>query len=187
MNEEFKYTSGQYAKLLGISKEALRSRRRRGELESEYIVKNNICLYREPASKHSKKPAGSSRSPLASRSVVRQRRRGNHGTRSEKYGKNFSFQNYNELKQLRAIDKKYTEEEKQLLLKQAAKNEEREKHNRIKQLQQRPTKYYGGFVRGPVTPNIKHRSDWKELYPTGKDEYDKALDEIEIDYSKKYY
>jgi hypothetical protein len=38
MEKEFKYKSGEYANKLGISKEALRSRRRRGELENEYII-----------------------------------------------------------------------------------------------------------------------------------------------------
>lgn len=187
MDEKFKYTSGQYAKLLGISKEALRSRRRRRELEGEYIIKNNVCLYREPASLHNKKPGGHRSSPLTTRSVVRQRRRGNHGSRLEKYGNNFAFKNYNELKQLRAIDKKYSEEEKQLLLKQAARNEELERQKRIKQLNQRPIKYYGGFIRGPIAPNIKHSSKWTEINPKPKDEYEKALELINDDCSKKYY
>ena len=47
MEKEFKYKSGEYANKLGISKEALRSRRRRGELENEYIIKDGITLWRE--------------------------------------------------------------------------------------------------------------------------------------------
>jgi hypothetical protein len=48
MEKEFKYKSGEYAKILGITKEALRSRRRRGELENEYIIQNGITLCKEP-------------------------------------------------------------------------------------------------------------------------------------------
>ena len=58
METEFKYKSGQYAEMLGITKEALRSRRRRGELETEYIIQNGITLWRKPASNHGKKPGG---------------------------------------------------------------------------------------------------------------------------------
>jgi hypothetical protein len=58
MEKEFKYKSGEYANKLGISKEALRSRRRRGELENEYIIQDGITLWREPASYHAKKPHG---------------------------------------------------------------------------------------------------------------------------------
>ena len=60
METEFKYKSGQYAEMLGITKEALRSRRRRGELETEYIIQNGITLWRKPASNHGKKPGGQS-------------------------------------------------------------------------------------------------------------------------------
>ncbi len=58
MEKEFKYKSGEYANKLGISKEALRSRRRRRELENEYIIQDGITLWREPASYHAKKPHG---------------------------------------------------------------------------------------------------------------------------------
>ena len=44
MENEFKLKSGEYAKILGITKEALRSRRRRGELEGEYIFQNGINI-----------------------------------------------------------------------------------------------------------------------------------------------
>jgi hypothetical protein len=45
MEKEFKYKSGEYANKLGISKEALRSRRRRGELENEYIIQRRHYPY----------------------------------------------------------------------------------------------------------------------------------------------
>ena len=41
MQPEFIFTEAEYAKIVGISKEGVRSRRRDGKLEGEYIQKDN--------------------------------------------------------------------------------------------------------------------------------------------------
>jgi len=156
MDNEFKYTSGQYAKMLGISKEALRSRRRRRELESEYIIKNKICLYREPASNHSKKPPGQKSSPsladcslrLVPRSVVRQRRRGKHGTSDEKYGKNYAFKKHNDLKMLAKLQRNVDPELQELLpeaIEQAKRIKEQKQKELQRELMNQRSKFYGAM------------------------------------------
>jgi hypothetical protein len=155
MDNEFKYTSGQYAKMLGISKEALRSRRRRRELESEYIIKNNICLYREPASNHSKKPPGQSSLRLApnssfraSRLEVRQRRRGSHGTSDEKYGKNYAFKKHNDLKMLAKLQRNVDPELQELLpeaIEQAKRIKEQKQKELQRELMNQRSKFYGAI------------------------------------------
>ena len=46
MNEDYPFTSLEYAKMLGISKECLRGRRRAGKLEGEYITKGNQYYFK---------------------------------------------------------------------------------------------------------------------------------------------
>ena len=46
MQDEFPFTALEYAKMLGISKECLRGRRRYGKLEGEYTVKDNCYFYK---------------------------------------------------------------------------------------------------------------------------------------------
>ena len=52
MENEFILTSKEFATLLGISTESLRSRRRRGEYFDLYILKNKNYLWKRPAPKH---------------------------------------------------------------------------------------------------------------------------------------
>ena len=52
MENKFILTSQEFATLLGISTESLRSRRRRGEYSDLYILKNKNYLWKRPAPKH---------------------------------------------------------------------------------------------------------------------------------------
>ena len=52
MENEFILTSQEFATLLGISTESLRSRRRRGQYSDLYILKNKNYLWKRPAPKH---------------------------------------------------------------------------------------------------------------------------------------
>ena len=52
MENEFILTSKEFATLLGISTESLRSRRRRGQYSDLYILKNKNYLWKRPAPKH---------------------------------------------------------------------------------------------------------------------------------------
>ena len=52
MENEFILSSQEFATLLGISTESLRSRRRRGQYPDLYILKNKNYLWKRPAPKH---------------------------------------------------------------------------------------------------------------------------------------
>jgi hypothetical protein len=49
MNTEYPLTQSEYAKIVGISKEGLRSRRRSGKLEGQYVLKDNQYFTRGPS------------------------------------------------------------------------------------------------------------------------------------------
>jgi hypothetical protein len=125
MEKEFKYKSGEYANKLGISKEALRSRRRRGDLENEYIIKDGITLWREPASSHAYKPHGPkasgrgpyarNRSSITHKSVVRVKRIGVHAAGIPTKYPNQAFKQHNELKMLAKLQRNVDRELQELL------------------------------------------------------------------------
>ena len=52
MENEFVLSSTEFAALLGISTESLRSRRRRGMYRDQYVLKNKSYLWKKPAPKH---------------------------------------------------------------------------------------------------------------------------------------
>ena len=176
MSNEFIYKSGEYAKILGIPKETLRSRRRTGKLEGEYIFQNGITLYRRPASKGRSEPPGQ-------RSVSRDRRRGVHGSGNENYGKNYHFKQHNELKMLAKLQKN-VDQETQELLPQAIEIAKQQKQKRIldahKPLEVK--KVYGHMIYGLTTPIVKDKTEWKTLF-----EEDSREEAPPTDYSKKYY
>jgi len=99
MNEDFPFTQLEYAKLLGISKECLRGRRRAGKLEGQYIVKSNQYFYARPRpnneKNHSKNPH-----------PKRVRRRGVSYTGEKLNYRNHALQNHNEMKMLLKLQKK---------------------------------------------------------------------------------
>ena len=142
MNDsEFILKSGTYAKMLGISKEALRSRRRRGQLEGEYINKNGIYLWRERASLYSCQPPGLSSVSKSARS------RGAHKEgRKTKYP-NYAFEKANEIKMLARL-KSNIDQETQDLLPDAIEIAKQKKRERLqKQLEPTtPKRNYGGMI-----------------------------------------
>ena len=170
MEKEFKYKSGEYANKLGISKEALRSRRRRGDLENEYIIKDGITLWREPASSHAYKPSGSKasgrnpRSPFpVSRSKVK--RIGVHAAGIPTKYPNQAFKQHNELKMLAKLQKN-VDRELQELLPEAIEQAKRIRDQRQQQLQKqllRPVKHYGGMLYGIQHPLTGSSSEWKTV------------------------
>ena len=190
MKTEFKYKSGQYAKKLGISKEALRSRRRRGELENEYIVQNNITLWREPASKASKNhPAKSFSIPdtsslsLAASGVVRVKRVGVHGSGIATKYPNQAMQQHNELKMLAKLQRNLDPEIQELLpegIEQAKRIREQRQQQMQKQLQQ-PVKHYGGMLCGIQHPLKRNSSEWKTVL-----EEDRKIQEKNCPPKKKF-
>jgi hypothetical protein len=175
MEKEFKYKSGEYANKLGISKEALRSRRRRGDLENEYIIKDGITLWREPASSHAYKPHGSkasgrgpyarSRSSITHKSVVRVKRIGVHAAGIPTKYPNYAMQQHNELKMLAKLQRN-VDSELQELLPEAIEQAKRIRDQRQQQLQkqlQQPVKHYGGMLYGIQHPLKGNSSEWRTV------------------------
>ena len=173
MEKEFKYKSGEYANKLGISKEALRSRRRRGDLENEYIIKDGITLWREPASSHAYKPHGSkasgrgpyarSRSSITHKSVVRVKRIGVHAAGIPTKYPNQAFKQHNELKMLAKLQRN-VDPELQELLPEAIEQAKRIKEQRQQELQRelinkRPKSYGRMYNPKLSTPT------WDEFEP----------------------
>ena len=91
MQDEFPFTALEYAKMLGISKECLRGRRRSGKLEGEYTVKDNCYFYN-----------GASRSISTPKNPPQRVRRGAHNTgpRSSLKYPNNAFRQHNEAKMM---------------------------------------------------------------------------------------
>ena len=164
MAQEFKYKSGEYANKLGITKEALRSRRRRGELENEYIVQDNITFYREPASKHRNNHPGQRSTLNVSKTPTR--RRGVHSLGIKTNYPNRFFQQHNEIKMLAKLQSNVDSELQELLpeaIEQAKKiKEERQKQTQRNIMQHETVKNYGRMLRGPQTPNWKPIREAKE-------------------------
>ena len=170
MEKEFKYKSGEYANKLGISKEALRSRRRRGELENEYIIKDGITLWREPASSHAYKPHGSKasgRGPCSPFPVTRSKvkRIGVHAAGIPTKYPNQAFKQHNELKMLAKLQRNVDSELQELLpegIEQAKRIRDQRQQQLQKQLQQ-PVKNYGGMLYGIQHPLKINSSEWRTV------------------------
>ena len=170
MEKEFKYKSGEYANKLGISKEALRSRRRRGELENEYIIKDGITLWREPASSHTYKPHGpkaSGRGPCSPFPVTRSKvkRIGVHAAGIPTKYPNQAFKQHNELKMLAKLQRNVDSELQELLpegIEQAKRIRDQRQQQLQKQLQQ-PVKNYGGMLYGIQHPLKINSSEWRTV------------------------
>jgi len=185
METEFKYKSGQYAKKLGISKEALRSRRRRGELENEYIVQNNITLWREPASKASNNHVvkGSAQDPkiLAARSKVKRIGVVEAGIKTNY--PNHAFKQHNEIKMLARLQRNVDSEIQELLpeaIEQAKRIKEQRQQQMQKQLMQ-PVRKYGQMLRGVQYTSPKNSSSWNTVF-----EEDRKIEEESKPPKKKF-
>jgi hypothetical protein len=173
MEKEFKYKSGEYAKILGITKEALRSRRRRGEVENEYIIQNGITLWREPASNHAYKPHGPktsgrgpsacNRSSITHKSVVRVKRIGVHAAGIPTKYPNQAFKQHNEIKMLAKLQRNVDSELQELLpegIEQAKKiKQQRQQELQRELINKRPKSY--GRIYNPKLSN----PTWDEFEP----------------------
>ena len=98
MLKDYPFTALEYSKILGISKECLRGRRRAGKLEGEYIVKDNCYFYARIGPKH-----------VSSTPIIppkKKRRRGISYTGEPTKYKNVGLQNHNEMKMLLKLQKR---------------------------------------------------------------------------------
>ena len=98
MSDNYPFTALEYSKILGISKECLRGRRRAGKLEGEYSVKSNCYFYKRVGPNH-----------VASTPIIppkKKRRRGISYTDTPTKYKNVGLQNHNEMKMLLKLQKR---------------------------------------------------------------------------------
>lgn len=98
MNEDYPYTQLEYAKLLGLSKSGLISRRKAGKLDGEFIVKDNQYFYRRL------RPGQVNHTPK--KHSKRIRRRGVHAAGDKLNYRNVGLQQHNEMKMLLKLQKR---------------------------------------------------------------------------------
>ena len=91
MQPDYIFTEAEYAKIIGISKEGLRSRRRDGKMEGQYVLKDNRYLY---------KRMRPNQGPTVHKNRTRNRRRGAHKSGAETRYHNNAFKQHNEVKML---------------------------------------------------------------------------------------
>ena len=190
MSDEFIFTELEYSKMLGITKEGVRSRRRAGKLEGEYTVKDNQIFYKRISPNIVKTTQKNRKINNASRS----RRRGVMTTGEPyKYGNKHSLQKHNDFKALNRIKSTLSHEELTEVNDELVKlAKDKVKLKKMKRLESamKPTKNYGGIIRGYSTPVTTFSTPWKPLETLKKDEYDRYLDDHQseaVDWSKKYY
>ena len=124
MQDEFIFTASEYAKMLGISKECLRGRRRAGKLEGDYAVKSNCYFFKRPRPNQEKS--------TPKKPPQRVRRRGVHSSSAPVRYPNTAFRNHNEAKMLAKI--KYNIDDETLsLLPEAIQKAKEAKAERIKE------------------------------------------------------
>jgi len=161
MEEEYPYTQLEFAKLLGLSKAGLISRRKAGKLEGQYIVKDKCYFYarlRPDQVKHTPK-----------KHTKRQRRRGVSYTGEKLKYRNVALQNHNEMKMLlklqRQIDPKLIDSVPDALALYQKQKEENSRATKLAQSSTKPgaRKDYGGLYK----PG-SHTSQWKSLEPKPK-------------------
>ena len=58
IDDEYKFSRPEYAKLLGISTNALRMKMRKGGFGEEYVVKNGNYVFKRPSAIKEKRPGG---------------------------------------------------------------------------------------------------------------------------------
>jgi|TARA_X000001388_G_scaffold73390_2_gene65027 hypothetical protein len=106
MNEEYPLTQSEYAKIVGISKEGLRSRRRSGKLEGEYVLKDNQYFF---------KRVGPNLKRTTPKKHTKPRRRGVHLSGGQtKYTSN-ALRLHNEAKMLARLQRNLDQETLDLL------------------------------------------------------------------------
>ena len=157
MTDDYPFTATEYAKMLGISKECLRGRRRAGKLEGEYIVKSNCYFYKRvgPMQLNStpKKPP------------QKKRRRGVSYTDTPTKYKNVALQNANEAKMILKLQKRVNPSQLALVPEALALIQKQKEEAARATLQssranlKRPAaKDYGGLYK----PSI-HNARWRSL------------------------
>ena len=157
MNEDYPYTQLEYAKLLGLSKSGLISRRKAGKLDGEFIVKDNQYFYRRL------RPGQVNHTPK--KHSKRIRRRGISYTGEKLNYRNHGLQNHNEMKMLLKLQKRIDPQLLALVPEALARiHEEQKKETENRTTIQRPltsgrpTRNYGSGIYDPRTVAPSYRS-----------------------------
>ena len=150
--EGYYLSTPEYALMLGCSTEALRSRRRRGELEGQYKSDGKKYWWKSMRPITVKKIRDDRLKVASSKSrVARSRRRGAHSAGQETRYPNQSFKYANELKMLNRIKSEVPEsvinEINPEVVKVAQDNLLKKREKQLKETW-RPSKNYGGMIRG---------------------------------------
>ena len=151
--KDYKFTLSQYAKLLGVSKDCVRSRRRSGKLEGLYIFENGCYLYAED------RPNNNKTTP---KKPGPKRRRGVHKSGGKTNYKSSAFEKHNALKMVVAARAKLDDETLALVpraIEEAKKIRSSEILAARKPNKEKQFKHYGsGIINAKTaTPN------WKEF------------------------
>ena len=152
MHDHYIFTEEEYGKIVGISKEGVRSRRRDGKLEGEYIQKDNKYFYARPRS---------NQGHAVKKTAVREKRRGAHKSGAATRYPNNAFKQHNELKMLAKL-KANVDPETLDLIPEAVEIAKQKKQDRIRETIKsvnKPTKLYSSGLYNPraVTPS------WRSL------------------------
>mgnify|MGYP001161038694 FL=1 len=188
--EDYTLTRSEFAKKLGITRNALKQRMRRGKHMGDYVLRNGDYLFRNPVQPSEGERVIKGQYPgnqvpikqvLIHKAVRKRVNRGNH--HKAKYP-NQAFKEHNERKMLAKINEtdpdflnQYTE------LKKLHREKKQQELRQTQRKQITPFKNYGGFIRNPGHTNIE--TEWKPLVAPVKDEYDRYLeDELGVDPKK---
>ena len=123
METDYLFTEAEYAKIIGLSKEGVRSRRRDGKLEGQYIQKDSRYLYARP-----RVNPGSAVHENRTRTI----RRGAHKSGAETKYPNNAFKQHNELKMLAKL-KASVDDETLALIPEAVEIAKKKKQERVRE------------------------------------------------------
>lgn len=189
MNDlKYTLTRKEFADHLGISRDTLKKRIKRGHYKDQYVIQNGKYLFsgdtRDCPNKEIVPSVNKSLSPSK-----RVRNRGSHfESKNPKY--NLAFKKHNELKMLAKL-RGTTDPETLEVLPRALELAKSEKQQRIRnQLRDTTPKNYGGMLnRYNSKPLVDFSTGWKPLEVKPKDEYDKYLEDNDIKptTNKTYY
>ena len=157
MEGDYIFTEAEYAKVVGLTKEGVRSRRRSGKLEGQYLLKDNKYVYARPRPNHVK---------TTPKNRTKEKRRGAHKSLSSLQYPNAAFKEHNEVKMLAKL-KSNLDQETLDLIPEAVEIAKQKKQERVKETLQsvnKPKKTYSSGLYDPrhVTP-IWRSLDRKKL------------------------
>jgi len=201
MNSDKKYnlTRSDFAKKLGITRDTLKKRMKRGHYKDVYIVKDGKYFFNGDTGGCPIRV----NSPTISRPYApRKRNRGNHLTSTNPRYSN-QLKQHNEMKMLAKL-KHSVDSEVQDLIPEAVELAKQKKRERLQKALNQPVKapYSNGIENMSKTHiqtlglepisvqprgTIPFKTDYKELFPKQKDEYETYMEENDIKPSRKLY